>query len=160
MDLRDYIGKRGEKIFSVLITRWCDGRPWFDEQFLGEKAEAKDFVVHLVGPTSGDATFYVQVKSTREGYHGQGANRKLRVGLSREDLEKLQAVHAPTYVVGIDIQAERGYIVAITADLKKGFSRLSTRHPLNCKTIKTLWKEVDDYWVARKSMLPSTSKLS
>ena len=35
MTLKDYIGKRGEKIFSVLITKFCGGKPLFDETFLG-----------------------------------------------------------------------------------------------------------------------------
>jgi hypothetical protein len=160
MNLKDYIGKRGEKIFSVLITKWCDGRPWFDELFLGEKAEAKDFLVNLIEPSSGDASCYIQVKATNEGYTGQGRKRKLKVGLSKEDVEKLKAVHARTYVVGIDIQKERGYILAITSATKRGFSRLPTKHPLNCKTIKALWNEVDDYWKSMKAMLPSSSALS
>jgi hypothetical protein len=67
MNLADRIGKRGESISRVLISRWCEGHPWFDEAFLGDKHPAKDFVVYLIDPSTGDASFYVQVKATTTG---------------------------------------------------------------------------------------------
>jgi hypothetical protein len=50
MNEKDYIGRRGESLFSVLIGKWCDGRPWFLESFLGDKHPATDFLVELVEP--------------------------------------------------------------------------------------------------------------
>jgi hypothetical protein len=64
MNKRDYMGKRGEAIFRFLIPDWCDGKPWFDDNFLGEKQPTKDFIVNLSEPTSGDAVFYAQVNAT------------------------------------------------------------------------------------------------
>ena len=159
MNIKDYIGERGEVIFIMLITKWCDKRPWFQGLFLGAKAEAKDYLITLVEPTSGDATGYVQVKATNQGYFGKGKNRKLKVGLTKKSLKKLQATHSPTYVVGIDIEGERGYILPITSSMNKGFSRLPTVFPLNCKTIKALWKEIDDYW-KNKPAAPAASTFS
>ena len=157
-ELKGLHRKPRRKIFTVLITKFCDSRPWFQEQFLGDKAEAKDFAVELIEPISGEARFYVQVKSTNQGYAGRGKARKLKVGLTKESLKKLQAIHAPTYVIGIDIQRECGFVVPITAQMTKGFSRMSTRRPLNCKTIKAIWKEVDEYWKTKPAAL-HTSKL-
>jgi hypothetical protein len=37
VNLSDLVGKRGESIFTVLITKWCDGHQWFKETHLGEK---------------------------------------------------------------------------------------------------------------------------
>ena len=159
MKLQDYIGKRGERIFSVLITRWCGGGPWFDDVHLGEKYEAKDFLVNLIEPDTGDACFYVQVKATTTGYTGAGANRKLNVQVTKEDVEKLKKVPAPAYVVGIDIDKECGFIIGITQASTGGLSGISTRHRLNCRTIKALWNEVNEYWRARK-MLTRSSRFS
>jgi hypothetical protein len=67
MNLRDYIGKRGENLFRVIIGELCDGGPWFDETYLGEKHTTTDFLVELVEliePSSDGASFFVQVKST------------------------------------------------------------------------------------------------
>jgi hypothetical protein len=157
MNLADRIGKRGENIFRVLITRWCDGHPWFDEIFLGDKQETIDFMVKLIDASTGGACFCVQVKATKTGYSGSGSNRKLKVKVSREDVKKLKQTKLPTYVVGIDIDKERGYVMAITQSSEDQISGIPTRKPLNCKTIKTLWKEVDDYWKTRP-MLPEKSQ--
>jgi hypothetical protein len=106
MDLRDYIGKRGEAIFRVLITEWCDGKPWFDDNFLGEKQPTKDFIVNLIEPKSGDAVFYAQVKATNGKYVGKGRARRLKVSLSKEDTAKLKKAPGPAFLVGIDIQSK------------------------------------------------------
>jgi hypothetical protein len=159
MNIKDYIGKRGEVIFPMLITKWCDGKPWFDVVFLGEKAEAKDFLANLVVPESGDAHFFVQVKATRSGYTGTGADEKLNVKVTKADAAKLKKVPAPTYVVGIDIVKECGFIIAITDETTGSISGITTRSRINCQVIKALWREVDAYWKARK-MLATTSRFT
>jgi hypothetical protein len=160
MDVKDYVGMRGEIVFPMLITRWCNGEPWFSVVFLGEKAEAKDFLVNLIEPTSGDASFYVQVKATTQGYSGKGANRKLKVKVEAADVEKLKLVPAPAFVVGIDVHQDCGFLLAITGKTKTAaISGLLTTHRLNCHLIKKLWKEVDEYW-KQKKMLPTSSLFS
>src|SRR5207244_3644719 len=106
------------------------------------------------------ALFYVQVKSTRKGYKGSGRNRKLCVAVTRDDVKKLQAANAPAYVAGIDIEKEKGYLLAITSTMTRGVSGIPTRHPIHCKTIKTLWQEVDAYWSNLKAKALATSRLS
>ena len=149
MNFKDYIGKRGENIFSVLITKWCDDKPFFAVVRLGEKHETTDFTVELIDPTSGHAVFYAQVKSTKARYLGKGRDRKIDIKVKREDVEKLKKLNAPIYVIGIDIDNERGYITAVTRKMIGGISGISTRNVLNCRTLKMLWKEVDEYWKAR-----------
>src|SRR5262249_201381 len=85
MNERDYVGKREEAIFRFLITEWCDGEPWFDDNFLGEKQPTKDFIVNLIEPSAGDAGFYAQVKATKGKYVGKGQARRLKVKLSQKD---------------------------------------------------------------------------
>lgn len=157
MNERDYIGKRGEAIFRFLITEWCDGAPWFDDNFLGEKQPVKDFIVNLIEPTSGDAVFYAQVKATNGRYVGKGANRRLKVKLSQEDATALKKAPGPAFLVGIDIASRKGYFVQLTARSPASFSSIPLRHRLNCKNIKKIWQQVDDYWNAR-SMLPASSE--
>lgn len=160
MDRRDYIGERGEILFTALITRWCDGEPWFTGvQFLGAKAEAKDFMVSLIAPTAGDAVFYVQVKATTTGYTRTGATRKLRIKVGKRAVEKLKAVPGRAYVVGVDVAAEVAFLLPITAATIGPINGIPTTHKLTCGTLKRLWREVDDYWSARR-MLPSTSSFS
>ncbi len=159
MNFNDAIGKRGESIFTVLITRWCDGHPWFRDTFLGEKHETTDFLVELIEPTAGHAQFYVQVKSTHANYKGTGARRKLDVTVTKEEVEKLKQIHAPTFVVGIDVDRVCGYIAAITQASDGGIHGIPVRHSLNCRTLKTLWREVDDYWKA-KTILAQKSRFA
>src|SRR5262249_22511339 len=122
----------------------------------GDKQEAKDFVVNLIG-ASVDACFYVQVKATLKGYVGSGPARKLRVKVSKRDVEKLKKAPGPAFVVGIDVASDRrGYVMAITETHTKGISGVPTKHPLNCRTLKALWKEVDDHWKSRQMTLRSS----
>jgi hypothetical protein len=159
VNLNDSVGKRGESIFTVLITRWCDGHPWFSDTFLGEKHETTDFMIELIEPTAGHAQFYVQVKSTHAKYRGKGKTRKLDITVTKEDVEKLKRIHAPTFVVGIDIERVCGYIVAITQASKGGINGIPVRNSLNCRALKALWREVDDYWKA-KNILTRKSRFA
>jgi hypothetical protein len=52
MNIRGRIGNRGERLFTVLISEWCNGRPWFEDIPLGGKHEAKDFMVELIETNS------------------------------------------------------------------------------------------------------------
>jgi hypothetical protein len=158
MNLKDYIGKRGEKIFSVLITKFCDGKPWFDDTFLGEKAEARDFLVNLVEPTSGDAIFYVQVKATSKGYTHKGT--RLKANVTEKEIQKLQKINAPVDFVGIDIHLEKGYLLSVASVTASGLRGIPTRHPLDCNTIKSLWQEVDFYWERKRRKPPKKSRFS
>jgi hypothetical protein len=157
MNQRDYIGKRGEAIFRFLITDWCDGEPWFDDNFLGEKQPVTDFIVHLIEPTTGGAVFYAQVKATNGKYVGTGRTRRLKVKLSARDTAGLKQAPGPAFLVGIDITTRRGYFVQLTARSPKSYSSLPLRHRLNCRNLKKIWQQVDAYWGAR-SMLPAGSE--
>jgi hypothetical protein len=94
---------------------------------------------------AGDKTpyFFAQVKSTRKGYN---AKKRLRVEVPKDDVVKMVAYPAPTYVIGIDEKQEKAYIVAVVAGMSKKISSLSTAHQLNCATLKLLWDEVRDHW--------------
>ncbi len=149
MNLEDHIGARGEILFAALITKWCDGEPWFQVIFQGEKAETKDFAVQLIDPTNTAAVFYVQVKATRGGYTGKGARRKLKVSVTKDDVRKLKKIGGPAFVAGIDIENDTGYLLPITRGTRLGINGLPTRTEIDCAAIKALWASVDAFWKSK-----------
>ena len=114
--MKNELGQRGENLFSVLITRFYGrDKPIFRPQFLGDKWRTSDFIVELIDDTtSATPYFFVQVKTTRQGYDQQN---RLKVQISTEDMQKLAALPAPTYVVGIDDVNEQGYIISAMVNI-------------------------------------------
>lgn len=148
------IGSHGEFLFQALITRICYNRFFFHPVHLGEKHPTIDFRVELFDPENVQSHFYVQVKSTTHGYIGKGDDRKLEIQLKRSEVEKLRRYPGPTYVAGMDIVGRRGYIVGIVAGLNGAINGLPARHPIDCRTIRTLWAEVDAYWNSNARAIP------
>lgn len=159
MNLNDLKGSRGEQIFTVLITRWCLGRPLFIDSYLGEKHEATDFLVELIDPPCGHAHFYVQVKATMANYSGTGSGRKLDLHITKDDVDKIKYIHAPAYVAGIDIENSKGYLAAVTKSITAGISGIPTRNSLDCRNLRILWNEINAYWTAQ-NMLAVPSRFS
>lgn len=156
---RDIVGKRGEVLFRAIITKWCNGEQWFDERILDAKAEALDFEVALLGATVFRSIFFVQVKSTAKAnrYTGTGKLRRLLVRLKAADAKKIGKMKIPAYVVGIDVLSGKAYIQHIPAGTRKGFTSISTRRPLNCKAIKMIWNEVEEFWKSRPTGMKDSS---
>ncbi|MBW4620607.1 MAG: DUF4365 domain-containing protein [Cyanosarcina radialis HA8281-LM2] len=150
MDIREIIGERGESIFRVLITRKHPTRGYLFEhpRFLGEKKRTIDFHVELFHDESSIPFFFVQVKSTSQGYTLK--ERRLKVQVTTTDMQRLAAYPAPTYIVGIDELEEQGYIVSANGEYKTGLPSLCTDYPLKPNTLALLWDEVVAYWSAPK----------
>jgi len=142
----DLVAARGEALFCVLISREHPTRGFlFDiPRHLGEKKRSVDYFVEVL--ESGDllSYFFVQVKTTRRGYTRDG--RRLKVRVSRSDIERLASYPAPAYVVGIDEVAERGYIVSVGSGTGGAFSSICTDYPLIPEILATLRDEVEAYW--------------
>lgn len=132
-------------ICQALLTQTCPGRllPFFQVKFLGDKFPTLDFFVELVDAGTITAFFFVQVKTTRQGYT---KNNRLKVQVSREDMQRLASYPAPTYIMGIDYDQEVGYVVAVNANNPSSMASLATKYPLNCATLQLLWNEVRDFW--------------
>jgi hypothetical protein len=143
----DAIGTRGEAIFYVLITAFCGRpRPRFKRQFLGEKHESLDYLVELVGAGHSTPFFFVQVKTTSQGYT---KSKRLKVKVKQKDLRRMIQYPAPTYVVGIDNFQETGFILSIHGTSTAPIPSLPTDFPLNCANLERLWNEVKTFWDAR-----------
>jgi hypothetical protein len=129
-----------------LITRKHPTRGYlFDHpRFLGEKKRTIDFHVELFHDESLIPFFFVQVKSTAEGYTAK--EHRLKVQATAIMMKRLATYPAPTYIVGIDESGECGYIVSANGESEIGFSSLCTHYPLNPETLELLWDEVATYW--------------
>ncbi len=141
--MKNIIGNRGEYIFAELITEKTDDGYLFNPAFLGEKWPTSDFFVELFNTEKPMFCFF-QVKSTSEGYTKK--EKKLKANISKADLKKLSYLPAPSYVIGIDEQLKKGFIISANGVTIKAINTLPTKFPINEENIKKLWKEVKDFW--------------
>jgi hypothetical protein len=148
----DYIGSRGEYIASVRLTEVCreDDLPYFVTRSLGDKCPTFDLLVELIGAGRRTPFFFAQVKATRRGYTKSDTPPRLRVAVSARDIYRMVLWPAPTYLVGVDENQERAFVVAICGRMRGGISSITTAHELNCRTLKRLWDEVREYWKQRR----------
>lgn len=148
----DDIGNRGQWRCCLLLTQICPGRnePYFRPTSLGDKHPTFDYLVELVGS---EAYFFVQVKSTRQGYRQGRDIRRLRVNVDKADVRRMVASPIPAYVVGIDEPREVGYLLSMNEPRQAGLGGLPARHLLNCGNLRRLWQEIHDFWVTRNMVL-------
>jgi len=148
------LGQRGEALFYVLITKsYGRMKPIFRPQFLGDKWPIVDFIVELVGAIT--LYFFVQVKTTRDGYTKR--TNRLKVQVSADDMCKLASYPAPTYIIGIDEIKEEGYILSANGEWLNRVSSLPTAFPINKTNQDLLYEEVNRFW-ARAKMHHRSSK--
>jgi hypothetical protein len=135
------------------MTQICPGRnePYFRPRFLGDKHPTFDYLVELVGREA--YFFFVQVKSTRQGYRQGRGTRRLRVNVDRVDVQRMAASPIPTYVVGIDEPQEVGYLLSMNESRRAGLGGLPARHLLDCGNLQRLWYEVQNFWESRNMVL-------
>ena len=145
MAVRDLIGKRGESIVVTRLMDFCGRRfPYFDPHPLGEKCPTVDFLVELVDAGRSAPYFLVQAKATQRS--STGGELPLKVRLGRPDVQRMIGCPIPTYLIGVDEQAEAAYIVSIHGNVKGSISSIPTRYPLNCQNLQSLWDEVRTFW--------------
>ena len=155
MDQRDLLGRKGEYVFAAHVMDYCGNeRPYFNAIFLGDKSESLDFLVELEGVPPGNLFFFVQVKATKLGYT---KNRRLKIAVSGEVVERIKRYPAPTYLVGIDEPTSRSFIVAIHEGVTGPISSISTDHPLDCSNLKRLRDEVRAYWKGRDTKMQGST---
>jgi hypothetical protein len=146
MRSKDDIGDRGESIFRVRITQPCGTPPGplFRAFFLGEKKATLDFMVELIGLTNRSSYCFVQVKTTIKKVKPNA--KTLKVGIKKVDIDRMVGYPGPTYIVGIDENAETAYIISANKTVSKDLPSIPLSYPLDGTNLAKLWKEVDDYW--------------
>jgi hypothetical protein len=141
---RNSLGQRGEDIFKVLITEFVGTKPLFRPVHLGEKYPLLDFYVEVIGERRIRSYFFVQVKTTNTSINRRSKN--LSVRLSKEHLNKLAKIPAPTFLVGIDNKKENGYLLSILQPSNNGISMLKLDYPINVRNLRLLKREIVDFW--------------
>jgi hypothetical protein len=147
---REDIGERGQWLFSLLLTDLC-GRddPFFRPRFLGDKYPTFDYIVEVVDRP--EYFFFVQVKGTSLGYTVE--EQRLRVQVTQDDIDRMVAVPAPTYVVGIDVTAIGvGFLLSVN-EPRGNVPSLTTRFRIDCRVLEGLRDEVVGFWSSRNMAL-------
>src|SRR3954462_1465188 len=123
------IGKRGESIFSTLISRYVDPVGFLlDPTFLGDKFPTVDFYVHLLNYNHKKAFFFASVKTTTLGYTAD--NSKLKIVVDKAELTELLKYSVPVYLFGIDEKEDRGYFVCANhLNANDNLNGIPTRFP-------------------------------
>lgn len=140
------IGKRGERIFTMLSGRYFDPKGYlFDPIFLGDKYPTVDFYVDLLNNKDKKGFFFVSVKTTTQGYTAD--KTKLKIQVSKEELKELVKYPVPVYLFGIDAEAEKGYFTCVNhIDTNANLNGLSVDYPLDKFYANELWREVKNFW--------------
>jgi hypothetical protein len=145
MIMHDFIGKRGEVIFTNIISRNTDPlRFLFDPTFMGEKFSGVDFYVGL-NYTLKKGFFLASIKATTLGYSADGT--RIKIVVDKEEIDLLSKFQAPVYLFGIDAIHEKGYFInANKLDKSKNLNGIPVKYPINSEHMELLWMEVKTYW--------------
>ena len=146
---KEDIGDRGQWLFPILMTELCGrAEPYFRPRFLGDKYPTFDFIVELVDHPA--YYFFVQVKGTNQGYTKDPVRLKIQV--SQEDIDRMVAYPAPTYVVGVDVLLGVGFLLSVN-EPRDRVASLTTNFKISCETLRHLQDEVQAYWSSRDMVL-------
>lgn len=148
----DDIGNRGQAIFYALMTDFAPpNQPIFRPHPLGDKFPTLDYHVELIGSKKRGRYFFAQIKATTLGYTVR--ERRLRISVSKTDIQRMLVFPAPTYLFGIDERQKVGFISSINEGSARAVNGLSTRFPINSANLRILWAEVDRFWEDRDMRL-------
>lgn len=89
------------------------------------------------------------MKATTQGYTADPV--RLKVQVSQEDVDRMVACPAPTYVVGIDVAPPGlgvGYLLSVN-EARGHVASLTTRFPITCDVLAQLRDEVVRFWADR-----------
>ncbi|MBY0230645.1 MAG: hypothetical protein K2W96_15270 [Gemmataceae bacterium] len=148
----DLIGKRGESIAYSRLTLPREAgspRPLFALHHLGDKFETLDFLVELLDAGRPGLCFFIQVRSTWKPLTKSRTPPRLRIEVSEDEVRRMAGWPAPTYLIGVHQGTDRVFIVSVHEGMTEAIPSITTAHELTSLTMKLLWDEVRDYWVAR-----------
>ena len=147
---REDIGERGQWLFSLLMTDLC-GRvdPLFRPRFLGDQYPTFDYIIEVVDHPS--YYFFAQVKGTTQG--STMREHRLRVQVTQDDIDRMVACPAPTYVVGMDVnEIGAGFLLSVN-EPRDNVASLTTRFKIDCGVLERLRDEVISFWSSRDMTL-------
>lgn len=144
------IGDRGHWLFCCLMTELCGRKnPLFRPRFLGDKFPTFNYIVEVVDRP--EYFLFVQVKATTRGYTRNPV--RLKVQVTQEDIDRMVACPAPTYVVGMDVTVPGcGFLLSVN-EPRDHVASLTTQFPIDCDILARLQEEVVAYWSCRDMVL-------
>jgi hypothetical protein len=154
----EQIGKLAEYIVSTDLSRPVKGgydRALFKMTHLGDTYPAVDFLVDILGPVAeARGFFFIQVKGTTRTVRPAG---RLPVETRTDRFNRMVAIPAPTYLIGVDVHSESSYIVAAYRRRLSRVSSITREYPLRTDAVRTgLYQEVESFWRASRRALRHT----
>ena len=148
----DQSGYLGELLASVHLSRPVGGRyrrALFQATILGGKYPTVDLIVDVLDTNSEPVGFFfAQVKATQS---ASQTGTRLSLTVEWERYRLLTRLRAPAYMIGVDHQAERSYIVAATSPVPPTIPSIPRDYPLTDDKIRVvLYKEVVSYWARHR----------
>ena len=145
-------GELGELWARVHLSRPVGGRyrrALFQATPLGGKYPTVDLIVDVLDPESEPiGFFFAQVKSTQSASRA-GARLSLTVDIER--YRRLTRLRAPAYLIGVDVENARSYIIAATPPAPDAAPSIPRDYPLTDDKIRVaLYREVVAYWAPRR----------
>ena len=148
-------GDRGEAIVRLALTEYKSfPDPLFRPRLLGEKWPSLDFYVEVCEETCPRAFFFVQVKNETQ---PDDSRCSCSVSLDADDVRRLTAFPAPTYLVGVDDKKRTGYICSIQEPRSMGVSRIPYEFELTEANLLKLKEEVLMFWRAQNKVAMHSS---
>ena len=136
------IGVRGESIFATKISKGFLLIP----NFLGDKYKSVDYIINLNNTPKQKSFFFTSVKTTNKPKYTV-RQKRLKISIPEKQLKQLKRMKIPVYIVGIDENREKAFIISVNGISKNSISSIPTSFPLTHKrVISLLWKEVKEFW--------------
>ena len=112
---------------------------------MGGKYPIVDFIVDVLDSTEKSiGFFFVQVKSTAAAL---SLSKTLHLDVDMHKFNKLATIPIPTFLIGVDTQTERAYVVAARRAILTAFSSITKKYDLIHDAVRVgLYKEVAQYW--------------
>ena len=147
------VGDAGEYMAIFLLDRDTSKGSNFRAKLIGGKWPTVDLYIELEKHSG--MYFFVQIKATT--FRLKNAKRKLRCPVSKDKLNLLSEYHAPTYVIGVEVNKNdnrltKGYLGAIKGKYTKGMGSISRTHLICPKLSIELVNEVLDFWKNSKTL--------
>jgi hypothetical protein len=144
-------GDLGELLARLHLSRPVGGRfrrALFQATSLGGNYPTVDLIVDVLDPNSEPiGFFFAQVKATQ--FASRGGTR-LSLTVESERYRRLLRLCAPAFLIGVDVLAERSYVVAATLPAPATLPSIPRDYPLTEDKIKVaLYHEVVRFWKGR-----------
>lgn len=134
---------------NVFLSRKTSQGYLFRTTVIGGKWPTVDIYAEVISAEKPRMFCFFQIKTTSRGYTKKEGNLKINVEL--DDLIQLSQYCAPSYLIGIDHNADQplhsqAFIATVRGNQVKRLSSLPTTYPLSELNLISLKNEVTAFW--------------